>query len=47
MVDFEAKRVYPFGLDSTKDLSDKLDVDNFVKIVFRALHSNVSCHDQL
>ena len=47
MVDVEAKRVDAYGLDSTKALSDKSEVDNFSKNVFRALHSDVSCHDEL
>ena len=47
MVKVEAKRVDASGLDSTRVLSDKSDVDKFSKNVFRALHSDVSCHVEL
>ena len=47
MVEVEARRVDASGSDSTRVLSNKSDVDNFAKNVFRALHSDVSCHVEL
>ena len=47
VVEVEGKRTDASGFDSTRVLLDKSDVDNFVKNVFRALHSNISCHVQL
>ena len=47
MVEVEAKRVDASRSDSTKVLSDESNADNFSKNVFQALHSNVSCHDEL
>ena len=44
VVEVEAKRVDVSGLDSTRVLLDKSDVNNFSKNVFRALHSDVSSH---
>ena len=44
VVEVESKRVDASRSDSNRVLSDKLDVDNFSKNVFRALHSDVSCH---
>ena len=44
MVEGEAKRVDASGSNSTRVLSD---VDNFSKNVLQALHSGVSCHDEL
>ena len=43
----EAKRVDASGSYSTRVLSDKSDVDNFAKNVFRSFHSNVSFHVEL
>ena len=34
VVEVKSRRVDAFGLDSTRVLSDKLDVDNFSKNVF-------------
>ena len=47
LIKVKAKRVDASGLDSTNVLWNKSDVDNFAKNVFRDLHSNVSCHDEL
>ena len=47
VVKVESKRVDASALDSTRVLSDKLDVDNFSKNVFQALHSDISCHVEL
>ena len=41
VVDVEVKRVDASGSDSTMDLSDKSDVDNFSKNVFRSLNFDV------
>ena len=46
VVEVEARRADASGSDSTMVLSDKSDVDNFSKNFFRALHSDVSCHDE-
>ena len=47
VVKVEAKRVDASRSDSTRVSSDKSDVDNFAKNVFRALHYDVSCHAEL
>ena len=47
VVEVESKRFDAYGSNSTRVLSDKSDVDNFSKNVFQALHSNISCHDEL
>ena len=47
VVEVEARRADASGSDSTRVLLDKLDVDKFSKKFFRALHSDVSCHDEL
>ena len=47
VVEVEVRRDDASGSDSTRFLSDKLDVDNFSKNIFRALHSDISCHDEL
>ena len=47
VVKVEDKRVDASGSDSTRVLSDKLDIDNFSKNVFRDLHFDVSCHIKL
>ena len=44
VVEVEAKRVDASGSDSTRVLSNKLDVEIFSKNVFQYLDSNVSCH---
>ena len=44
VVDVDVKRFDAYGSDSTRILSE---VENFAKNVFRALHSDVSCHDEL
>ena len=47
VVKVEAKRVDASRSNSTRVLSDKSDVDNFSKNVFRALHFDVSCQVEL
>ena len=47
VVEVEARRVDASGSDSTRIMSDKSDVDNFAKNVFRAFHSDVLCHVEL
>ena len=47
VVNVESKRVDASGSVSTKVLSNKSDVDNFAKNVFRAFLSDVSCHAKL
>ena len=47
VVKVQARRVDASRLDSTRALSEKSDVDNFVKNVFQAFHSDVSCHVEL
>ena len=47
VVKVKSNRVYASGLDSTRVLSDKSDVDNFGKNGFRDLHCDVSCHNEL
>ena len=47
VVEVEAKGVDASGLDSTRVLSNNLDVNDFPKNVFQALNSDVSCHDEL
>ena len=45
VVKVKSMRFDAYRSDSTKDLSDKSDVDNFSKNVFRDLHYDVSCQD--
>ena len=47
VLDVDVKMVDASGSDSTRVLSDKSEVDNFAKNVFRALHLDLSCHDEL
>ena len=47
VVEVEIKRVDASGSDSTRFLPNKSNVENFAKNVFRALHSDVSCHVEL
>ena len=47
VVEVEARRVDASGSDSTRVLSDKLDVNNFSKNVFRSLHFYISFHAEL
>ena len=47
VVEVKAKMVDASGSDSTRVPSDKSNVDNFFKNVFRAFHSDVSCHVEL
>ena len=47
VVEVEAKRVDAYGSNSIRVLSDNSYVNNFSKNVFRALHSDVSCHVEL
>ena len=47
VVEVEDKIVYAYRSYSTRVLSNKSDVDNFSKNVFRALHYDVSCHAKL
>ena len=47
LVDVNVKRINASGSDYTRVLSDKLEVEIFSKNVFRALHSDVSCHDAM
>ena len=43
----ESRSIDAYGSDSMRDQSNKSDVNNVSKNVFRALHSNVSCHVEL
>ena len=47
VVDVDVKRIDAFGSDYIRVLLDKSKVNNFAKNVFRALPSDVSCHDEL
>ena len=47
MVDVDVKRVDVSGSYSTKVVLQISDVAIFAKNLFPALHSHVSCHDEL
>ena len=47
VVEVKSKRVDASRSYYTRVLLNKLDVDNFSKNFFRALHSEVSCHVEL